>query len=139
MSRLKTALGGYAGYQGREGHLAFLLHRVTGLGTVLFLTIHILDTALVYFRPELYMDAVALYRSTLFGIGEVFLVFCVFYHGINGLRIAAFDLFLKKNWQIQRARSSVRWTLGLTLVLWLPATVIMVRNLLIHNFGLFGG
>jgi len=46
---------------------------------------------------------------------------------------------LKKNWQIQRARRSVRWTLGLTLLLWLPATVIMVRNLLIHNFGLFGG
>src|SRR5450759_5773006 len=88
MSTLKTTLAGYARYQGREGHLGFLLHRITGLGTLLFLAIHILDSSLVYFNPTLYMEGIAIYRSTLFGVGEVILVFCVFYHGVNGLRIA---------------------------------------------------
>ncbi len=37
MSSLKTTLSGYAGYRGREGHYSFLLHRITGLGTALFL------------------------------------------------------------------------------------------------------
>jgi len=139
MSNLLTALTGYLGYRGREGHLAFLLHRITGLGTVLFLTVHILDTALVYFFPPLYADAIGVYRSTLFGIAEIALVFCVFYHGINGLRIAIFDLFSARSWNIPFSRTSVRLTLGITLILWLPATVIMLRNLLIYNFGLLGG
>lgn len=139
MPDIRTALSGYTGYRGGEGQLAFLLHRITGLGTALFLTIHILDTATVYFKPDLYMEAIAIYRSTLFGIGEIFLIFCVFYHGINGLRIAYFDLFAPKNWALLAERSSVRWTLGISLLIWAPAAWIMVRNLLIHNFGLLGG
>jgi len=139
MSSVKTTLAGYVGYRGREGHLSFLLHRITGLGTGLFLTIHILDTALVYFKPALYMDAINIYRSTLFGIGEIFLIFCVLYHGVNGLRIAIFDMFSPRAWTIPFQRSSVRTTLIITLALWLPAAVWMLRNLLIHNFGLLGG
>ena len=77
MSSLRTTLTGYIGYRGKEGHLSFLLHRVTGLGTALFLTIHILDTSFVFFFPQLYQHAIDLYRSTLFGIAEIGLIFCV--------------------------------------------------------------
>ena len=139
MSTLKTTLTGYARYQGREGQLGFLLHRITGLGTLLFLTIHILDSSLVYFNPKLYMEAIAIYRSTPMGVGEVFLMFCVLYHGVNGLRIAFVDLIAPKFWALKSAREATRWTIGVSLVLWLPAAIIMVRNLLINNFGLFGG
>lgn len=139
MSRFGSALAGYAGYRGREGHYSFLLHRVTGLGVVLFLAIHILDTSMVYFYPPLYMEAIKIYQSTLFGLGEVALVFCVIFHGVNGLRIAYFDLFAPKNWELHRSRISTRVTLLISLLLWVPASVIMLRNLLIHNFGLFGG
>ncbi len=139
MSSLKTTLTGYAGYRGREGHWSFLLHRITGLGTVLFLTIHIIDIAFVYFAPKLFMEAINLYQTTLFGIGEVFLIFCVFYHGVNGLRVAFFDMFRPQNWSIEGQRLSSRTTLIISLVLWAPAAFVMVRNLLIHNFGLFGG
>lgn len=139
MAAMKTAITGYASYRGREGQWSFLLHRVTGLGTLLFLGIHVLDTSTVYFFPNLYDHAIALYRSTLFGFGELALIFCVFYHGVNGLRIAFFDLLAPKSWRIPTERSSVLWTLGISLAIWLPAAVIMLRNLLIHNFGLFGG
>jgi succinate dehydrogenase / fumarate reductase cytochrome b subunit len=139
MSSLKTTLSGYAGYRGREGHYSFLLHRITGLGTALFLTIHIIDTSWVYFAPNAYQFAIDLYRSTLFGIGEIFLVFSVLFHGVNGLRVAFFDLIAPKFWQIKKTRSSTRWTLAVTLVLWIPAAGIMIYNILHHNFGLFGG
>jgi succinate dehydrogenase / fumarate reductase, cytochrome b subunit len=139
MSSLKTTFSGYSGYRGREGQIGFLLHRITGLGTVLFLAIHILDTSTVYFFPALYGDAINIYRSTLAGLGEIALIFCVFYHGVNGLRIAIFDLFTRNGWKISIARTSVRLTLAITLLFWIPSTVIMLRNLLINNFGLFGG
>jgi succinate dehydrogenase / fumarate reductase cytochrome b subunit len=139
MSTIRTTLSGYAGYRGREGQISFLLHRVTGLGTLLFLTIHILDTATVYFFPNLYGEAIAIYRSTIFGLAEMGLLFCVFYHGVNGLRIAFFDMIAPKNWEIPSERKSALITLAVTLVIWLPAVVIMGRNLLINNFGLFGG
>ena len=134
MSSLRTTLAGYGGYRGREGHWGFLLHRITGLGVVLFLAIHIVDTALVYFNPALYMEAIRIYQSTLFGIAEVFLVFCIIYHGINGLRVAFFDLIAPSAWAIYRQRVSVRWTLILTLILWIPASIRMLSNLIEHNF-----
>jgi succinate dehydrogenase / fumarate reductase, cytochrome b subunit len=136
MSSLKTTLTGYARYQGKQGHISFLLHRITGLGTLLFLTIHILDTATIAFRPALYMDVINIYRSTLFGILEIGLVFCVLYHGANGLRIAFFDLFAPKSWSKPTEQASLLWTLAATAVFFLPAAFLMVRNLLIHNFGL---
>ncbi len=139
ISSLRTTLVGYAKYQGREGHYTFLLHRFTGLGTLLFLIIHIIDTSWVYFRPDLYAEAIELYRSTPFMIGEIFLVFSIIFHGVNGLRIAYFDMFQPKRWAIPSQRRSVRTTLAISLILWLPAAFVMGRSLLVHNFGLFGG
>lgn len=139
MSSLKATLTGYAAYRGREGQLSFLLHRITGLGTLLFLAIHILDTATVYFFPQLYGEAIGIYRTTLFGIGELALIFCVFYHGVNGLRIAFFDLLAPKGWHIPTERQTAIGTLLVSLVIWAPAAFIMARNLLINNFGMFGG
>jgi succinate dehydrogenase / fumarate reductase cytochrome b subunit len=136
MANLRTTATGYVTYRGREGQVNYLLHRFTGLGTLLFLTIHILDTSTVYFFPSLYDHAIALYRNTWFGLGEIVLVFCVIFHGVNGLRIAAFDMFWPKYWNIPDERASARWTLGISLVLFIPAAVIMLLHILQNNFGL---
>ncbi len=137
MSAIKTTLNGYVNYRGREGHWSFLLHRITGLGTGLFLTVHIVDTALVYFAPLVYQDVLKVYQSTVFGLGEVALVFCVLFHGVNGLRVAFFDMFAPKNWNIPTQRKSTLWTMIISLVLWVPAAGIMLYNLLYNNYGLF--
>lgn len=139
MSTLKTTLTGYAGYRGREGHWSFLLHRVTGMGVVLFLIIHVIDIALVYFHPAGFMEVLALYQTTLFGIGEIALIFCLFFHGVNGLRIAYFDMIKPQLWSIETQRKSTRITLIVSIVLWLPAAAWMLRNILYHNYGMFGG
>ena len=138
-SSLKTTLQGYIGYRGREGQWSFLLHRITGLGVLLFLAIHIVDTATVYFLPDFYEDVINLYRSTLFGLGEIALVFCLFFHGVNGVRIAYLDIFKPAGWTIESERRSALIALVITLVLFVPSAVFMLRNLSIHNFRLFGG
>jgi succinate dehydrogenase / fumarate reductase cytochrome b subunit len=136
MEAVKLNVLGLAQYRGREGQISFLLHRLTGLGTLLFLTIHIVDTATVFFFPELYEHAIALYRTTPLMIGEMALVFSVIYHGVNGLRIAVFDLFFPGMWNISMQRKTAIWTLIIAIVLWLPALFLMGRALLEHNFGL---
>ncbi|HZD57623.1 MAG TPA: hypothetical protein VE136_12900 [Anaerolineales bacterium] len=136
METLQTNITGLVGYRGREGQISFILHRLTGLGTLLFLSLHILDTATVYFFPSLYAHAIGLYRTTPLMIGEIILVFCVIYHGINGLRIAIFDLFLTEMWNIEIQRKAASWTLAAAVVLWLPAAVWMGRAILVYNFGL---
>ncbi len=128
MANIRAALQGYFRYRG-YGHVAFLLHRITGLGTLLFLIIHIVDTSFVYFWPEGYMHAIELYRSTPFLIGEIFLVFSVIYHGVNGLRILYFDMVRPDLWEREKGKASVVWTLALSILLWLPAAVIMGRHL----------
>jgi succinate dehydrogenase / fumarate reductase cytochrome b subunit len=135
MEDVKLTLTGLARYGGREGQLSFILHRLTGLGTLLFLTIHILDTATVYFFPSLYSHAIDIYRSTPFMIGEMFLVFSVIYHGVNGARIAIFDLFAPRFWEKRSSRPSAVWTLVVAIVLWLPTLYLMGRSLLVNNFG----
>jgi succinate dehydrogenase / fumarate reductase cytochrome b subunit len=134
MDSVKLNVVGLARYRGREGQLSFLLHRLTGLGTLLFLSIHILDTATVYFYPSLYEHAIDLYRTTPMMIGEIILVFSVIYHGVNGARIAIFDLFFPHLWNIETQRRSAVWTIAIAIVLWLPAAFLMGRAVLEHNF-----
>ena len=133
-SALRTTVTGYALYKGREGQYAFLLHRLTGLGTLLFLLIHILDTATVYFIPSLYEHAIELYRNPIFMMGEIGLVFSVIYHGVNGLRIAILDLWAPARWTIKFSRNTVRATLLVSLLLWAPAGGWMFYTMLQHSF-----
>ena len=135
MDFVRLNVTGLATYRGREGQLSFILHRLTGLGTLLFLAIHILDTSTVYFFPSLYQHAIEIYRSTPMMLGEIILVFCLIYHGVNVARIALFDLFSPGKWIIPIQRRSVVLTLAISILLWLPAAFLMGRSLLVHNFG----
>ena len=136
-SNLKTTLSGYVTYKGGQGLYVFLLHRITGLGTLLFLTMHILTTATVYFFPSAYDRFIAVFRWPVVMIAEIILVFCVIYHGTNGLRIAYIDLFKPELWQARRSNKAVVTTLMVAILLWLPAAAVMGYNLLKYGFGLF--
>lgn len=137
MSALLTTLTGYLKYRGREGHYSFLLHRLTGLGTLLFLVIHIVDMAAFYWNPEFFEHALELYRLPIFQLGEIALVFAVFFHGANGLRIAIVDMFAPHKWTIAIQRNAARWTLVVTLILWLPAALYMGARIFNPEFSLF--
>src|SRR3989304_5799987 len=92
MTMLNATLEGALRYRGREGQWAYVFNRVSGLATLLFLTLHILDPATVYFLPRGYETFVDIYRSTPVMISEIMLVAAVLYHGFNGYRIIYFDL-----------------------------------------------
>lgn len=134
IASLKTTFTGYLRYRGREGHYTFLLHRFTGLGTLLFLIIHILDTSTVYFYPELYEHAIAIYRTNLFMMGEIGLVFAVIFHGVNGLRIAIVDMYKPESWTIERQRKAAKVVLVASIIIWLPAAAIMFNSMILNNF-----
>lgn len=137
-SRFRATLSGYATYSARGGLFPFLLHRITGLGTLIFLTIHITTTASVYFYPSLHDRFLTVFHSPLFMLGEIVLVFCVIFHGVNGLRIAYFDLFKPNLWKKPSFQKITRHTLAIDLLLWLPTAGVMGYHLLKVGFGLLG-
>ena len=137
--RFISTLSGYATYKGGNGLLAFLLHRVTGLGTLLFLTVHITMTSMVYIYSPLYNRLVAIFQYPLVMLAEIVLVFCVIFHGANGLRIAYIDLFKPHLLRERQSTRAMVTTLVIAILLWLPAAGVMGYNLLKYGFGLFGG
>lgn len=78
-------------YRGAIGQWSWVLHRLTGVGVVLFLALHVIDTSWAVFYPGLYVKAIAAYQSPIFTLGEFGLVFAVVYHAFNGIRIILFD------------------------------------------------
>ena len=82
-------------YRGREGHYAFILHRVAGLGVLLFLILHVFDIFLVTFGEDVFNDFLQLYTHPIARILEVGLIFGVVYHAFNGLRIIIIDFWPK--------------------------------------------
>lgn len=114
-------------YRGAIGQWSWVLHRITGLGVVLFLTLHVVDTSWAVFYPELYVEAVAAYQSPLFTIGEFGLVACVIYHALNGFRISMFDA-RPKLWKYQERAAWI--VLAATGVLLIPTFALMFGHVL---------
>ncbi len=133
MATLVTTVREVLRYRGGEGQLAWVGHRLAGLGTLLFFIIHVVDTSFVTFAPRLYEHAIALYRALPFQIGEMILLLAVIYHGVNGLRVALMD-WRPALWNYQR-----ELTLGtfvLTALLYLPVFVIMGSHALQNLYGI---
>jgi succinate dehydrogenase cytochrome b556 subunit len=119
-------------YRGGTGHLAFIGHRLAGLGTLLFLIIHVTETSAVYFNPQFYADVVARYQHPVFMLGEIGLVAAVLFHGLNGVRIIAFD-WKPDLWSPEREHFWSLAVFGATFALWLPAAFVMGRSLYLHS------
>ncbi|PZN08920.1 MULTISPECIES: succinate dehydrogenase, cytochrome b556 subunit [Thermaerobacter] len=119
-------MGLYRGYRGSQGQWAWMLHRLSGVGIMLFLMMHIVDTFLAGFGPQVYDHVMALYRAPVFMVLEVVLVAGVVYHAVNGLRVILIDFW----------PNALRWHKPLLvaevivfLVLFIPAAVIMLGRL----------
>jgi succinate dehydrogenase / fumarate reductase cytochrome b subunit len=113
-------------YRGREGYWAWLLHRLSGLGVLAFLFLHVLDTSLVSFWPGAYVALLHVYRAPVFRVMEVGLAAALLYHGINGLRICLADFS-----DLAARRHREVWYAGWAafVVLFLPTAYLMLRPL----------
>jgi len=116
-------------YRGREGMWTWILHRMTGLGILLFLIIHVVETATVIYYPDIYDAFLASYKTALFRVAEVLIIFAVLYHSVNGLRIIIQDF-----WPLMMQRQrQLTWAVAAITVL---AMVPIVWLLMAPVFGL---
>lgn len=113
-------------YRGGSGMWSWILHRITGVGVLVFLLIHIIDTALIGWGPEVYNKVIALYRHPLFRMGEVILAGMVLYHALNGIRITILD-FWEEGIRFHRQLFYVE--VALFVLLFVPGAYLMLKAL----------
>ncbi len=119
-------------YRGGIGQWAWAVNRVAGLGVLLFLALHIADIFVVGLGPALFNDLLFLYKGPAVRLLDVFLVFGLLYHGINGLRLTLMDF------KPSTARQHVRLfyiQIVIFLLLFVPASLAMLNEF----YGLVGG
>lgn len=108
-------------YQGGGPQIAWLLHRLSGLGMALFVGAHVLAS---FLGGDAGAFINQIYESWWF---QIVVVFCALFHGINGLRITILDLW-PKLLEHQREAIWVEW------FVFLPvfglATFVIVRTAL---------
>lgn len=114
-------------YRGAIGQWSWVLHRLTGLGVVLFLILHVIDTSWAVFFPEKYVVAIATYQTPLFTLGEFALVLAVVYHALNGLRIAVMD-FRPDLWKYQQR--AAYYVLAGTAIILVPVFLLMLQHVI---------
>ena len=112
-------------YKGGGPMLAWILHRISGLGMVFFIGLHIISS---HFSLDAGSDWAitlnTLYMSVYF---QLFIYFCVLYHGLNGLRIIILDLW-PKMLEYQKEVTWLQWLIfiplyGLTIFLMISRAV----------------
>ena len=114
-------------YRGGVGQWSWMLHRVTGVGVLIFLCLHILDTSLVILGPEHYNQIIALYRHPLCRLSEAGLFAAVLFHALNGVRIILIDFWV----DLTRFHAQLFWVeLALFVVIMIPVGWLMIRPLL---------
>ena len=69
------------------GDWAFVLHRLTALGLVLYLGMHLIVLGTLTQGPEAFDSFIELAHNPLFILGELLVVAAALYHGLNGLRV----------------------------------------------------
>jgi len=105
---VKSRVGFFQGlkYQGGGPMLAWMLHRITGVGILIFVGLHVFSS---FFMQQVGSDlATALntvYESWIF---QIIMAFFVIFHALNGLRIAISDIW-PKSLMYQREVLWLQW------------------------------
>lgn len=119
---LPTALA----YRGGLPMLAWLLHRISGIGIVVFVSLHVFTAFFLYAVEGGATNAIAgaltdLYVSLPM---QIFVLFAVLFHAFNGLRVVVLDMF-PKLWKFNREAMWLQWALFLPMFL-LPAALMIM-------------
>lgn len=90
---LRKGLGprpiGWLDPRGRTlGHVAFVGNRITGLGLVFYLYLHLGVLSMLLAGERAWNDFLSLATTAVFLLLDVLLLFGLLYHGLNGLRVA---------------------------------------------------
>jgi succinate dehydrogenase / fumarate reductase cytochrome b subunit len=99
-------------YKGQSGMWAWLLHRITGIGILLFLLIHIVDISLLGFGPAVYNDGIRLFDFWIARILSLAVIAAVLFHAFNGVRVMIID-FMSKGVHYQRRMFGIALVLAI--------------------------
>ncbi len=66
---------------------AFIVNRVTGLGILLYLFLHLMVLSLLAQGPSAWDNFVSIAGSPVFVAFDIVLIFGLLYHGLNGIRV----------------------------------------------------
>jgi succinate dehydrogenase / fumarate reductase cytochrome b subunit len=111
------------GYRVSWAQLAWFGHRASGLGVLLYLFMHIVETSMVLFGPEVYNAAVGIFKNLPARLGEVVLMAAVVYHALNGLRVIAMDFWPSLTVYYRPLTYGV---IAATLIAMVPLGIIMI-------------
>jgi len=119
-----SAMSDYRGYRAPTAMVSWALHRLSGIGVLVFLLLHILDIFIIGYGPKDFNDLLFLYHNPVFRIGEVILIAGVYYHAYNGVRILLIDFWPKA---FQWERQLFYGVIGLFIVSFVPSAYFMIR------------
>lgn len=120
-------------YKGQSGMWSWLFHRVSGLGILLFLFIHIVDISLLGFGPQVYNEGILLFDSVIVRLLSLAVIAAVLFHAFNGVRIMFID-FWRKGARYQRAMFVA--AMALTIVVFVPMALYVFKPFLPWLFSL---
>jgi succinate dehydrogenase / fumarate reductase cytochrome b subunit len=114
-------------YRGGEGQLAWMLHRITGVGVFVFLALHIIDIFLMAFGPAVFDAVLFFYHQWVFKLAIVFGLYpAVVYHGLNGIRVVMIDFWPNLG---KRQARLFRAQIAVFLILYIPSAIAMLLRM----------
>ena len=122
----------WAGKYALERYL-YLLHRITGLGLILFVIVHLIMTTVFRIQgQDIWESTMTLLHNPWFRFGEYLVVVAFSYHALNGLRLIIQELGFglgKPAPAIYPYKDSLRkkrpWTIAMIAVVTILAAVFL--------------
>ncbi len=111
------------GYQISWAQLAWMGHRLSGIGVIVFLFAHVVETATVALGPGVYDFTQGLYHNLPVRLGEILLMAAVVYHSLNGLRVIVMDFWPRTTVYY---RSLTYGVIAATVLAMIPIGLIMI-------------
>ena len=84
---LAGTLGWYGNIRYNVERYMYLLHRITGIGLVAFLLLHIYVTGFRMWGEKTYLSIHGLINNPYFDVGMAIVLAAILFHGVNGLRL----------------------------------------------------
>ena len=108
-------------YQGKGPMLTFILHRIGGLGIVIFVATHMLSS---FSGGPTGILLNNIYENWAF---QIFIFFCALFHAVNGLRIVLLDLFPKL---IEHQREAIWVEWAVFLPIYIISVIVILKTAL---------
>lgn len=120
-------------YRGRDGQIAWMLHRITGIAVFFFLALHIVDIFLMAFGPEVFNALLFFYHQFLFKLSIVFGLYpAALYHGLNGIRVVIIDFWPDLG---KKQALLFRVQIAIFAIVYIPSAIIMIRSMFFSHSG----